>query len=172
MLCIIAFVPTHSHRCGVSTRQDIVVELLFFSFSPVVTSTPKIILFGQFLSNNYRRRIKIQCFVSSLSFSPTPIGLGRVFIPLWRSSWHSIILHQNQKPKFEISISWSVSILFSTFKEPTPLIYIIGFHRNKQNGRQIKFIGPTVVTSCRILHLFPIITLDCLVWSLLEYFLV
>lgn len=88
------------------------------------------------------------------------------------SNYHSIILHPNQKSKFEISISWSVSILFSTFKDPTPFIYIIGCHRNKQNGRWINFIGPTVVTSCRILHFFPIITLELLVWSLLEYCLV
>ena len=100
------------------------------------------------------------------------IGAGWVFISLWRSSWHSIILHQNQKSKFEISISWSVSILFSTFKDPTPFIYIIGCHRNKQNGRWIKFIGPKVVTNCRILHFFPIITLELLVSSFLEYRLV
>ena len=144
----------------------------FSSFPPVVTSTPKIILFGQILSNNYRRRIKIGCLVSLLSFPTTPIRLEYVVAKLLRSNYHSIILHQNQKSTFEISISCSVSILFSTFKDPTPFIYIIDCHRNKQNGRRIKFIGPTVVTSCKIHHSFPIITLDLLVWSLLEYCLV
>ena len=89
-----------------------------------------------------------------------------------RSNYHNIILHPNQKSKFEISISWSVSILFSTFKDQTPLNYIIGCYWSKQNGRRIESIGPMVATSCRILHFFSIFTLDCLVSSFLEYRLV
>ena len=108
-----------------------------------------------------------------IAFVPTFSHRCRAsFFSLWRLSWHSIILHQNQKSKFEISISWLVSILFSTFKEQKPLYYIIGCYWSKHNGHRIIFIGPTVVTSCTIHHSFPIITLDLLVSSFFEYRLV